>query len=118
MSTIRRRRFIVAAPENTGADYESPRPHLERFWTDTSDVTWRRQGQGQLAMARGRRLLRRSDTIVYIEPAHEVLGEDRDDLLHRLEEFWAGRAQPMADFFLSEFRDSDHRVLVMIVEHC
>ncbi|MEU7145572.1 hypothetical protein ABZ942_39430 [Nocardia sp. NPDC046473] len=72
-------------------------------------------------MARARRLLRRPDTIVYhvyVGPAHEHVGEERDDLVRRLEEFWAGRAQPMADFFLTEFRDSDHRVLVMIVEHC
>ncbi|MFD6158254.1 hypothetical protein ACFWF7_34730 [Nocardia sp. NPDC060256] len=72
-------------------------------------------------MARARRLLRRSETIVYhvyIGPAHKVVGKDRDDLVQQLEEFWAGRAQPMADFFLNEFRDSDHRVLIMIVEHC
>lgn len=122
MSANPRRRLSVVRP-GTNADeaYESPRPHLDRFWTDKSGVTWRRRGQGLLTPARARRLLREPDTIVihvYTGPAHEHVGKDRDDLVHQIEEFWAGRAHPMADFFLAEFRDPDRRVMVMVVEHC
>ncbi|MFI6218900.1 hypothetical protein ACIBCD_43405 [Nocardia brasiliensis] len=120
MSTNRRRRLSADPLENAAASYATPRP-TKRFWTDQNGTTWRRRGRDLLVPSRARRLLQNPDTVVfhdYIGAAHEVLGKDRADLVHQVEEFWAGRAHPMADFHLTEFRDADHRVMVMLEEHC
>ncbi|MGX1774448.1 hypothetical protein ACWIGW_20200 [Nocardia brasiliensis] len=120
MSTNRRRRLSADPLENAAASYATPRP-TKRFWTDQNGTTWRRRGQDLLTPSRASRLLQNPDTVVfhdYVRPAHEVVGKDRADLVHQVEEFWAGRAQPMAEFRLTEFRDADHRVMVVIEEHC
>jgi hypothetical protein len=49
---------------------------------------------------------------------HEHIGPDRSGLVAEVEEYWAGRADPMASFDLAEFRDDTHRLMVMIVEGC
>ncbi|AFU00471.1 hypothetical protein [Nocardia brasiliensis] len=120
MSTNRRRRLSADPLDNAAANYESPRP-TKRFWTDQNGTTWRRRGRDLLVPSRARRLLQNPDTVVfhdYIGAAHEVVGQERADLVHEVEEFCADRAHARALFLLTEFRDTDHRVMVMIEEHC
>jgi hypothetical protein len=76
---------------------------------------------GELTPKQARRLLRRAGIRVLLVngPEPEVVeGSDLDLLRDRLEEFWPGRSQPMADFRVGDFRNTDHDVLVVIQESC
>jgi hypothetical protein len=55
-----------------------------------------------------RKLLHRDDVRVmhvYGGPVHEHLESDREGLAGDIEEYWAGRADPMTSFEVGEFRD-------------
>jgi hypothetical protein len=41
-----------------------------------------------------------------------------DELSSRLEDFWSGRAEPMADFIVGDFRSEGREVLVVVQESC
>jgi hypothetical protein len=65
--------------------------------------------------------MRRADVHVvraYGMDVVEVLSGERDALLTRIEEFLAGNAPPFSDFELGDFRDSGHRVMLMVQESC
>jgi hypothetical protein len=58
-----------------------------------------------------------------LAPAHgmdvaEVIGAKRDVLLARVEEFLAGKAPAHSEFELGDFRDEDHRTVLMVEESC
>ncbi|WP_432881110.1 hypothetical protein ACQPYH_36680 [Kribbella sp. CA-245084] len=55
---------------------------------------------------------------MYDGAVHEHVGADRSGLAAEVERYWDGHADPMASFEIGEFRDGDHRVMVMIVEGC
>jgi len=111
-----------AAPElPIGEVFDVPRPLRHRTWTDEHGVAWRRRGQGTLTPTQARRLLARTDVKVmhvYDGAVHEHVGADRSGLVAEVEQYWDGHADPMATFDIGEFRDDDHRVMVMIVEGC
>lgn len=98
-----------------------PQPLAGKDWTDAEGVTWRRRGQGRLSQRQARKLLSRSEVHVmhvHLGAVHEHQGADRDSLISEVEAFWAGDVEPMATFDMGEFRDTSHRVMVMIVEGC
>jgi len=68
-----------------------------------------------------RRLLRRLTCACCMSTAPdptEVSETERQALLDRVEQFFAGEAPPMCDFRVAEFRDSNRRVLLAIEEGC
>ena len=97
-----------------------PRPVHDREWSDSDGTAWRMRGRPLEAM-QALRLMTRSD--VHVVRAYgleivEVRGGERLDLLARIEEFFAGNAPPFSDFEFGEFRDRDHRVMLMVQETC
>jgi hypothetical protein len=100
-------------------DGEHPRLLRDREWTDPGGTQWRMRG-GQLDPKQARRLLRRDGVRVLLvnSPYPELVGDDLGNLRSRLEDFWAGGAQPMADFIAGDFRNDDRDVLVVIQESC
>jgi hypothetical protein len=48
----------------------------------------------------------------------EVRGAERDALLARVDEFFAGNAPPHSEFELGDFRYQNHRVVLMVQERC
>ena len=76
---------------------------------------------GPLDAKQARRLMRRRDVHVvraYELTVAEVRGAERDALLARVEEFFAGNAPRYSEFELGDFRDQNHRVTLMIQESC
>lgn len=76
---------------------------------------------GQLDPKQARRLLRRDGIRVLLinSPDPELVeGDDLHALRARLEDFWSGSAQPMADFLVGDFRNRERDVLVVIQESC
>ena len=76
---------------------------------------------GPLDAKQARRHMKRPD--VHIVRAYElnvaeVRGAERDALLARVEEFFAGNAPPYSEFELGDFRDQNHRVTLMVQESC
>jgi hypothetical protein len=68
-----------------------------------------------------RRLMRRSDVhvvLAYGVEVAEVLGANRDVLLARVEDFLAGKAPANSEFELGDFRDQDHRIVLVVQESC
>lgn len=102
-----------------GEIFDVPRPFARKTWADGD--TWHRRGRGLLSPKRARKLLSRADTTlmhVFGGAAHEHVGPAREGLVAKLEEFWAGNADPRSTFELGEFRDNADNVMVMIVEGC
>lgn len=101
-------------------DGEHPRLLRDREWTDPDGTRWHMRGS-QLDPKQARRLLRRDGIRVLLvnSPDPELVSEgDLADHRVRLEEFWSGRAQPMADFVVRDFRNEEHDVLVVIQQSC
>ena len=76
---------------------------------------------GPLDVKQARRLVKRPDVHVvraYELNVAEVRGAERDALLARVEEFFAGNAPPYSEFELGDFRDQNHRVTLMVQESC
>ncbi|MBM0124537.1 hypothetical protein IMY96_07235 [Pimelobacter simplex] len=99
---------------------EHPRLLRDREWTDPDGTHWRMRGS-ELDAKQARRLLRRDGIRVLLvnSPDPEMVAEDDlEDLRGRLEDFWSGCAQPMADFNIGDFRNEEHGVLVVIQESC
>ena len=76
---------------------------------------------GPLTARQARRLLSRPGVIVLhvygIDP-RPVTAPERDGLIARIEEFFAGDAPPMSDFALAEFRNDQRQVMLVVQEHC
>jgi len=101
-------------------DGEHPRLLRDRQWTDARGTQWRMRGP-RLDPKQARRLLRRDGVLVLLVNSpdpHLVEGDEREELLARMDEFWAERAQPMADFIVGDFRNDDYEVLVVVQESC
>ena len=82
------------APEVSGGWRTWPRPVDDREWVDVDGSVWRLRG-GPLDAKRARRLMKRPDVHVvrgYELNVAKVRGAERDDLLARVEEFFAERA--------------------------
>jgi hypothetical protein len=108
------------APESSGGWLTWPRPVHDREWIDADGTAWRMRGV-PLDAKQAERLLKRPD--VHVVRAYElnvakVRGVERDALLARVEEFFAGNAPPNSEFELGDFRDQNHRVTLMIQESC
>lgn len=76
---------------------------------------------GPLDVKQARRLMKRPDVRIvraYDLEVAEVQGAEREALLARVEEFFAGNAPAHSDFELGDFRDQSHRVLLMVEESC
>lgn len=99
---------------------EHPRLLRDREWTGPDGTHWRMRG-GELDPKQVRRLLRRDGIRVLLVNSQDpelVVGQDLEDLLGRLEDFWSGRAQPMAEFIVGDFRNEERGVLVVVQESC
>jgi hypothetical protein len=99
-----------------------PQPIREGRWTDDDGSRWHiRGGQGQLPHRVLRRLLNHPDLrVLHVYGLHptQVSGTEREALLERVERYFAGEAPPYSEFRLAEFRDDDHRVMLVIEEAC
>ena len=107
-------------PESSGGWLTWPRPVDDREWVDVDGGAWRMRG-GPLDVKQARRLMKRPDVHVvraYELNVAEVRGAERDALLARVEEFFAGNAPPYSEFELGDFRDQNHRVTLMVQESC
>ena len=107
-------------PEPSGGWLMWPRPLHDRDWVDTDGSVWRMRG-GPLDAKQARRLMKRPDVHVvraYEDTVAEVRGPERDALLTRVEEFFAGNAPPYSEFELGDFRGQNQRVTLMIQESC
>ena len=103
-----------------GQSYVWPRPVYDGAWVDTDGTAWRMRGSA-LDAKQARRLMRRSDVrvvLAYSLDVDEVLGAERQELLARVEQFLQGNAPAYSRFELGDFRDPDHRVMLMIQESC
>ena len=105
------------APESIGGSVLWSRPVHDREWVDADGKAWRMRG-GPLEARQARRLMKRPDVHVVraFEHVAEVHGAERDALLARVEEFFAGNAPVQSEFELGDFRDQDHRVTLMVQE--
>ena len=107
--------------EPTGAQ-PWPQPIQEGRWTDDGGTQWHIRGRGtQSPRALLRRLLKRTGLRVlhaYGPQPTEVSGTRRQALLERVDRYFAGQAPPHSDFWLAEFRDDDHNVMLVIEEAC
>jgi hypothetical protein len=107
-------------PESSGGWLTWPRPVHDRKWVDDDGIVWRMRG-GPLDATQARRLMKRPDVHVvraYELSVAEVRGAERDALLARVEESFAGNAPPYSDFELGDFRDQNHRATLMVQESC
>jgi hypothetical protein len=92
----------------------------DREWIDAQGTAWRMRGS-PLDEKQARRLMRRSDVhvvLAYGMEVAEIRGADRDVLLARVEDFLAGIAPAHSEFELGDFRDQDHRTVLMVQESC
>jgi hypothetical protein len=108
------------APESIGGWLTWPRPVHDREWVDADGSVWRMRG-GPLDAKHARRLMKRPHVHVvhaYEFNVAEVRGAQRDALLARVEEFFAGNAPPYSEFELGDFRDKNRRVKLMVQESC
>lgn len=108
------------SPESSGGWLTWPRPVHDREWIDVDGKVWRMRG-GPLDARRVRRLMKRPDVHVvraYELKVDEVQGAERDALLARVEDFFAGTAPPCSEFELGDFRDQNQRVTLMVQESC
>jgi hypothetical protein len=97
-----------------------PRPVDDREWVDVDRSVWRMRG-GPVDAKQARRLMKRPDVHVvraYELTVAEVRGDERDALLARVEEFFAGNAPTHSEFELGDFRDQNRRVMLMVQESC
>lgn len=97
--------------ESSGGWLMWPRPVDDREWVDLDGTVWRMRG-GPLDAKQARRLMRRPGVHVaraYELTVAEVRGSERDALLARVEEFFAGIAPPDSVFELGDFRDQNER---------
>ena len=71
--------------------------------------------------ARGSQTLKRPGVkllhVYGMEPRELELAEG-SELVASLDSFYAGRAQPHADFTVADFRDDQHNVLLVVQESC
>lgn len=97
-----------------------PRPVHDREWVDAEGTSWHMRG-GDLDQKQLRRLLKRPDIHVvwaYGLDVTEVHDVERAALLARVEEYFRGQAPPYSEFELGDFRDTTHRVVLMVQESC
>jgi len=107
-------------PESNAGWLTWPRPVHDREWVDVDGSAWRMRG-GPLDAKQARRLMKRADVHVvraYELNVAEVRGAERDALLARVEEFFAGNAPANSEFEPGDFRDQNHRVMLMVQESC
>jgi hypothetical protein len=106
--------------DRTGAQ-PWPQPIRDGRWTDDSGTQWRVRGRGTQPPRALLRLLKRPDLRVlhaYGPHPTEVSGTQRQALLERVRRYLAGEAPPHSAFWLAEFRDDDHHVMLVIEEAC
>jgi hypothetical protein len=99
-----------------------PQPIEDGRWVDDSGVEWRIRGPRiDPAGSALRRLLKRTELRVlhaYGPRPREVSGPDRQALLEAVERYVAGEAPPHSAFWMAEFRNDDHQVMLVIEEAC
>jgi hypothetical protein len=103
-----------------GQSYVWPRPVYDGAWVDTDGRAWRMRGNA-LDAKQARKLMRRSDVrvvLAYDVDVVEVRGAEREDLFARVEDFLEGNEPAHSRFELGDFRDPDHRVMLMVQESC
>lgn len=103
-----------------GREVQWPRPVYDGVWVDHEGTTWRMRGAALEAKA-ARRLARRPGVRVvhaYGTEVAEVEGARREELLGEVESFLRGEAPQFSVFEMGDFRDADHRVMLLVQESC
>ena len=104
-----------------GGRWTVEEPLAQKSWTAPDGTTWRRRGEGDINARDTRRLLaQRNPRVfhVYDTVPHEHNGPGLDVLVAYLEEFWAGRLDPMDDFRVGEFRSPEGDVMLVVQQSC
>jgi len=119
--------FVHQAPSDSAAEQPNaepwPQPIHDGHWTDANGTQWHIRGTRGHTPQRVllRRLLKLPDLRVLhaygLQPT-EVSGPEREALLKRVERYFAGEAPPHNEFWLAEFRDDHHHVMLVIQEAC
>jgi hypothetical protein len=103
-----------------GWQQEWPTPIRVREWLAADGTEWRMRG-GPIDERAVRNLLRRPGVkllhVYGMEPRELDLAEG-SELVASLNTFYAGKAQPHADFTVADFRDDEHNVLLVVQESC
>lgn len=97
-----------------------PSPIRDREWFDGAGRRWHLRTDN-LDLRHARRLLTRPDARAlhcYGMHPREISGAELEILLARIEDFFAGHAPPMSEFWLAEFRDDDRATMLVIEEGC
>lgn len=99
-----------------------PQPISDGHWTDEAGTYWQIRGRrASLSRPALRRLLKLAGLRVLHargpEPI-EVSGPEREALMERVEQYFAGEAPPHSAFRLAEFRNGDRAVMLVIEEAC
>lgn len=100
-------------------------PIRERRLIDESGTVWRIRG-GELRWGRLERLVRDPAALVvlvYLDEVKEIQTAEREDLLATIRPYLKpsgdGRALgEHTDFVVAEFKDDDHRSMVVVEQHC
>lgn len=103
-----------------GTEVEWPRPVHDGSLTDAGGTTWTMRGPA-LEGKRARRAIRMPDVRVvhaYGLDLVELEGEDKVELLTRVEEYLRGEAPPYNVFELAEFRDAEGNMMLVAQESC
>ena len=103
-----------------GTEVEWPRPVYDGSLIDADGIRWTMRGPA-LEGKRARRVVRQSDIRVvhaYGLDVVELEGEEKRQLLARVEEYLRGEAPPYNVFELAEFRDEDRRTMLVAQESC
>jgi hypothetical protein len=96
-------------------------PLHSKFLIGPDGIKWRHRGDRELDAPHTRRLLAtRQPRVyhVYDTIPHEHTGPGLDALVALLEEFWAGRLDPMDSFRIGEFRSPEGDVMLVVEQSC
>jgi hypothetical protein len=106
-------------PADTGW-HTWPAPIRDKHWTDPQGNRWHMRG-GLLTARRARRLYGRPDVAilhVYGPEPRQLTGPERDELIGKIEQFFADAAPPMTDFAIAEFRNDLRQAMIVVQESC
>jgi hypothetical protein len=113
--------ILAAAPEPRGQEVEYLQPISSGEYTDEAGVLWQLRG-GELSWVRIARLIRDPQVHVvhvYLNDIREVVPEARESFLAKIRPYVDGPApDDHTDFSVAEFKDDEHRSMILVEETC
>jgi hypothetical protein len=113
--------LLASAPHPSGQKIEYLQPLASGEFTDAVGVLWRIRG-GELSWTRIARLVRDPQTSVvhvYLNDVRTIAPEDREAFLQKISWYVAGPVpDDHTEFRVAEFKDDDHRSMILVEETC